>query len=222
MTKPKTIPYTHPLTLKPAESIERSKNFFDLMNRRRTVRDFSPADISIDVIKNCILSAGTSPSGANRQPWHFVVIKDPVIKKKIREAAEAEEREFYNGKAPAEWLKALAPLGTDEHKPFLETAPYLIVIFEKKYDESAGHETIKNYYTKESVGIATGILITALHNAGISTLTHTPAPMKFLNEILKRPGSEKPFLILVTGYPAENCMVPEIKRKSLDQIAEFR
>lgn len=222
MTKLKTIHYTHPLTLKPAESIERSKNFFDLMSKRRTVREFSSRNISIDLIRNCISTAGTSPSGANRQPWHFVIVSDPRIKKKIRAAAEAEEKEFYNGKAPVEWLEAIAPLGTDEHKPFLETAPYLIVIFEKKYDETGDNKIVKNYYTKESVGIATGILITALHNAGISTLTHTPAPMKFLNEILERPDNEKPFLILVAGYPEENCLVPEIKRKSLDQIAVFR
>ncbi len=222
MAKLKLISYNHPLSLKEDEMVARALDFESLLKNRRSVRAFSPENIPLEIIKRCISAAGASPSGANRQPWHFVVISDPVIKKKIREAAEAEEREFYNGKAPAEWLEALAPLGTDEHKPFLETAPYLIVIFEKKYDETPGHETIKNYYTKESVGIATGILITALHNAGISTLTHTPAPMKFLNEILERPGSEKPFLILVAGYPAENCMVPEIKRKSIDQIAEFR
>lgn len=222
MLKHNMTPYKHPLTLNTDESVERSKDFFLLMDRRRTVREFSPENISTEIIKNCIRTAGTAPSGANRQPWHFVVVSNPLLKKKIREAAEAEEREFYNGKAPAEWLSALAPLGTNEHKPFLETAPYLIVIFEKKYDETLNHEIVKNYYTKESVGIATGILITALHNAGISTLTHTPAPMKFLNKILERPDSEKPFLILVAGYHAKDCQVPEIERKSLDGIATFR
>lgn len=222
MNKPKFITYRHPLILSDEEMINRSDKFRDLMKKRRTVRTFSSNPVPVEIIKNCIAASGSSPSGANMQPWYFVVVSDPVLKRKIRDAAEAEEKEFYSGKAPEEWLDALAPLGTDENKPFLETAPYLIVIFEKKYEETLSGEVIKHYYTKESVGIATGILITALHNAGLSTLTHTPAPMKFLNEILERPASEKPFLILVAGLPEKYSKVPDIKRKDLNEIASFR
>ncbi|KAB2847202.1 MAG: nitroreductase family protein [Melioribacteraceae bacterium] len=203
------------------EMIKRSKEFYEEVNRRRTIREFSNREIPKEVIMNCLKAAGTAPSGANMQPWKFVVVENREIKKKIRIAAEEEEREFYNSKAPQEWLDALAPLGTDEHKPFLETAPYLIVIFESKYEPLPDGRKVKQYYTKESVGIATGILITALHHAGIATLTHTPSPMNFLNDILERPANEKPYLILVAGYPQENVTVPNIKRKVLEEIAVF-
>jgi iodotyrosine deiodinase len=173
------------------------------------------------VIKNAILAAGTAPSGANMQPWHFAVVTNPEKKREIREGAEKEERAFYQGRAPEEWLRALAPLGTDENKPFLETAPCLIVVFLKKYTIDEEGKEHKNYYPTESVGIATGILITALHLSGLATLTHTPSPMKFLNKILGRPDSERPFLILVTGYPRSNASVPVISKYQLDQIATF-
>jgi nitroreductase len=168
-----------------------------------------------------LLAAGTAPSGANLQPWHFVVVSDSAIKHRIRVEAEKEEHEFYTSRAPQEWLDALAPLGTDENKPFLETAPYLIVIFAQSYGVLADGRRVKNYYVQESVGIATGMLITAIHNAGLVSLTHTPSPMGFLNEILGRPANEKPFLILVVGYPAEDAVVPDIGKKSLEEIATF-
>ena len=195
--------------------------FYQQMAKRRSVRDFSDRPIPQSVLENAILAAGSAPSGANMQPWHFAVVQDPAIKKKIREAAEIEERELYENRASDEWLDALAPLGTDAQKPFLETAPALIAIFLKKVtidDEGVKH---KNYYTSESVGIATGVLITALHNAGLATLTHTPSPMKFLSQILERPSHERPFLLLVTGYPAAGTLVPDIKRLPLDKIATF-
>ena len=195
--------------------------FYQQMAKRRSVRDFSDRPIPQSVLENAILAAGSAPSGANMQPWHFAVLQDSAIKKKIREAAEIEERELYENRASDEWLDALAPLGTDAHKPFLETAPALIAIFLKKVtidDEGVKH---KNYYTSESVGIATGMLITALHQAGLGTLTHTPSPMKFLTEILERPSHERPFLLLVVGYPEEGAMVPDIQRLPLDKISTF-
>jgi len=195
--------------------------FYQQMAKRRSVRDFSDRPIPQSVLENAILAAGSAPSGANMQPWHFAVVQDSAIKKKIREAAEIEERELYENRASDEWLDALAPLGTDAHKPFLETAPALIAIFLKKVtidDEGVKH---KNYYTSESVGIATGMLITALHQAGLATLTHTPSPMKFLTEILERPSHERPFLLLVVGYPEEGAMVPDIQRLPLDKISTF-
>ena len=195
--------------------------FYQQMAKRRSVRDFSDRPIPQSVLENAILAAGSAPSGANMQPWHFAVVQDSAIKKKIREAAEIEERELYENRASDEWLDALAPLGTDAHKPFLETAPALIAIFLKKVtidDEGVKH---KNYYTSESVGIATGMLITALHQAGLGTLTHTPSPMKFLTEILERPSHERPFLLLVVGYPEEGAMVPDIQRLPLDKISTF-
>ena len=195
--------------------------FYQQMVKRRSVRDFSNRPIPQSVLENAILAAGSAPSGANMQPWHFAVVQDPAIKKKIREAAEIEERELYESRASDEWLDALAPLGTDANKPFLETAPALIAIFLKKVtidDEGVKH---KNYYTSESVGIATGMLITALHQAGLATLTHTPSPMKFLTEILERPSHERPFLLLVVGYPEEGAMVPDIQRLPLDKISTF-
>ena len=195
--------------------------FYQQMAKRRSVRDFSDRPIPQSVLENAILAAGSAPSGANMQPWHFAVVQVPAIKRKIREAAEIEERELYENRASDEWLDALAPLGTDAQKPFLETAPALIAIFLKKVtidDEGVKH---KNYYTSESVGIATGMLITALHQAGLGTLTHTPSPMKFLTEILERPSHERPFLLLVVGYPEEGAMVPDIQRFPLYKISTF-
>ena len=202
--------------------LARAEAFRAELNRRRTVRDFDSRPVPRAIIEQCLLAAGTAPSGAHRQPWRFVVVSDPDIKRRIREAAEAEEREFYAGRAPEEWLEALAPLGTDANKPFLETAPYLIAIFAERFGlgEEGGH--IQNYYVTESVGIATGMLIAALHHAGLATLTHTPSPMGFLNEVLGRPKNERPFLLLVVGYPSDDARVPDLHRKSLDEIAEFR
>ena len=197
-----------------------SKSFYNLIKKRRSVRDFKKDNIDFELIKNAILAAGTAPNGANLQPWHFVIIKNKSIKKKIRIAAEEEEEEFYKNKAPKEWLDALKPLGTDKNKSFLEEAPYLIAIFEKKF--SIKNKTkIKNYYVKESVGIATGILISCLHFSGLSMLTHTPSPMIFLNQILKRPNNEKPFVLLVVGKPKDNCVVPLFaeKKKSFSKIS---
>ena len=204
------------------EMLKRSEEFYKEVNNRRTVREYSDKPVPREVIENCIKAAGTAPSGANMQPWRFIVVESPEIKKKIRIAAEEEEKEFYTSKAPQEWLDALAPLGTDEHKPFLETAPYLIVIFESKYEPLPDGRKVKQYYTKESVGIASGVLITALNHAGLVTLTHTPSPMNFLNDILERPENERPYLILVVGYPADDVKVPDIKRKKLDEICEFK
>ncbi|HYX07811.1 MAG TPA: nitroreductase family protein [Bacteroidales bacterium] len=191
------------------------------MKKRRTVREFSNQPVPREVILNCIKTAATAPNGANKQPWHFVVISNPEIKRKIREAAEKEEWEFYHNRAPDEWLTALENLGTDEHKPFLEDAPFLIAIFSKSYGIKENGEIDKHYYVKESVGIATGMLITAIHEAGLVSLTHTPSPMGFLNEILNRPSNEKPFLLLVVGYPSPETRVPKITKKSLDEIVTF-
>jgi iodotyrosine deiodinase len=203
------------------EMKQRAADFYADMRRRRTVRQFSQRPVPREIIETCLRAAGTAPSGANRQPWHFVVVTDPEIKRQIREAAEAEERAFYAGRAPEEWLEALAPLGTSADKPFLETAPYLIVVFAQNYGLDPDGQKIKHYYVSESVGIATGILITAIHQAGLVSLTHTPSPMNFLGEILGRPANERPFLILVVGYPAEGVMVPAIRKKSLEEIATF-
>ena len=200
------------------EMLVKSEIFNLLMQKRRSVREFSKEKINKDVILNCIRTAGSAPSGANKQPWHFVIVTADNIKSRIRMDAEKEENEFYGGKAPDEWLKDLEPFETNEIKPFLEEAPCLIVIFEEKYWIDKEKEQHKNYYTKESVGIATGMLITALHNAGLATLTHTPSPMNFLNKILDRPQNEKPFLLLVVGYPKVGVEVPNIKRKELDEI----
>lgn len=195
--------------------------FYEEMRRRRTVRDFSTQPVPRPILESCLRAASTAPSGANQQPWHFVVVSDPAVKTQIRQAAEAEEREFYQRRASQEWLDALAPLGTDAHKPFLESAPYLIAIFAQTYGLAADGAKIKHYYVTESVGIATGLLITALHHAGLATLTHTPSPMGFLNDILRRPANERPFLLLVVGYPAEGVLVPAITKKSLNEIATF-
>jgi len=197
-----------------------SKNFYNLIKKRRSVRDFKSQKIDFDIIKNAILAAGTAPNGANLQPWHFVIIKKKSIKKKIRVAAEVEEKDFYENKAPKEWLEALKPLGTDKNKSFLEEAPYLIAIFEKKYSLK-NSKKVKNYYVKESVGIATGILVSCLHFSGLSMLTHTPSPMNFLNKILKRPSNEKPFVLLVIGKPKDDCVIPVFatKKKSFSKIS---
>ena len=197
-----------------------SKNFYNLIKKRRSVRDFKNQKIDFGIIKNAILAAGTAPNGANLQPWHFVIIKKKSIKKKIRVAAEVEEKDFYENKAPKEWLEALKPLGTDKNKSFLEEAPYLIAIFEKKYSLK-NSKKVKNYYVKESVGIATGILVSCLHFSGLSMLTHTPSPMNFLNKILKRPSNEKPFVLLVIGKPKDDCVIPVFatKKKSFSKIS---
>jgi len=199
-----------------------SKKFYNLIKKRRSVRDFKKDVIDFEIIQNAILAAGTAPNGANLQPWHFVVIKNKSIKKKIRMAAEIEEKEFYEKKAPKEWLEALKPLGTDKNKSFLEEAPYLIAVFEKKHSIK-NKKKVKNYYVKESVGIATGILISCLHFSGLSMLTHTPSPMNFLNTILKRPVNEKPFVLLVVGKPKDNCMIPVFatKKKSFNKISSI-
>ena len=221
MPKPKFIPLKSFKQYSSDEMIQISQEFYKFLKRRRTVRDFSEKDVPLEVIENCILTAGTAPSGANLQPWQFVAVSDSVIKRKIRIAAEEEEKQFYTNRAPKEWLDVLAHLGTDEHKPFLETAPYLIAIFSKSYEVLPDGNKVKHYYAQESTGIACGMLITAIHNAGLASLTHTPSPMNFLNEVLGRPKNEKPFLLLVVGYPAMDAKVPNIKKKKLEEIASF-
>lgn len=203
------------------EMLQRAAEFYAQMQRRRTVRHFSARSVPRQIIEYALLAAGTAPSGANLQPWHFVVVTDPSRKTEIRIAAEAEEHEFYHSRAPQEWLDALAPLGTNEDKPFLETAPYLIAIFAQSFGVLPDGRKVKNYYVSESVGIATGILITALHAAGLVALTHTPSPMSFLNRICERPPNEKPYLLLVVGYPADDAEVPAITKKTLSDIATF-
>ena len=204
------------------EMRERLSDFYGDMNRRRTVREFSDRPVPRDIIEDALRAAGTAPSGANLQPWHFVVVSGAETKKRIRDAAEVEEKEFYEHRASAEWLAALEPLGTDTNKPFLETAPYLIAVFLQKFGHLPDGRKVKHYYPVESTGLASGILITALHRAGLVCLTHTPAPMGFLNEVLDRPKSERPFLLLVTGYPADDATVPDISRKALDEFVSFK
>lgn len=202
--------------------LDRSSTLLEQVRSRRTIRDFSARPVSRRVIENCLHIAGTAPSGANQQPWHFAAVQDPAIKRAIREGAEEEERTFYESRAPQAWLDALAPLGTDAHKPFLETAPWLIAIFSQSHTLSPdGEAPIKHYYPRESVGIATGMLIQALHLVGLVSLTHTPSPMAFLNEILDRPKHEKPFLLLVVGHPAEEVHLPEISKKPLSEFTSF-
>lgn len=206
----------------PAEEMrQRAVLFREEMQRRRTVRHFSNRPVPRDVIEECLMVAGSAPSGANMQPWHFVVVSDPRVKREIRIAAEQEEDEFYHRRAPQEWIDALSIIGTDEHKPFLETAPYLIIVFSRNHSYLPDGRRVKNYYVNESVGIATGFLITAIHHAGLVSLTHTPSPMGFLNTILDVSPDEKPFLILVVGYPAEEAQVPAIEKKMLQEIATF-
>jgi len=216
-----TIPLTTYREYPVDEMRQRVVDFYEEMDRRRTVREFSDRPVPRDIIETALRAAGTAPSGANLQPWHFVVVSGAETKKNIREAAEVEEREFYEHRASPEWLTALEPLGTDSDKPFLETAPYLIAVFLQKFGELPDGRKVKHYYPVESTGIATGILITALHEAGLATLTHTPSPMKFLNEILGRPKSERPFLLLVVGYPAADAAVPDIERKPLEDFTSF-
>ena len=203
------------------EMKRRAVDFRKQMQRRRTVRQFSDRPVPREIIEECLLTAGSAPSAANLQPWHFVVVSDPKVKHEIRVAAEQEEDEFYHRRAPQEWLDALAIIGIDEQKPFLETAPYLIVIFGKNHSQLPDGRQVKSYYVNESIGIATGFLIAAIHNAGLVSLTHTPSPMGFLNDILHVSPDAKPFLILVVGYPAEGAQVPEIQKKSLEEIATF-
>ena len=209
--------------LSPAEMRRRAAEHLQEARRRRSVRDFSPRPIPAGVLEDCLRVAGTAPSGANLQPWHFAVVRDPAKKREIRVAAEDEEREFYGRRASQEWLRALAPLGTDAEKPFLDVAPALVAIFLKPDRQAPDGGRIPNYYAKESVGLAAGFLISALHHCGLVTLTHTPSPMAFLNSICERPGNEKPLLLLVVGYPADGATVPAValEKKPLEQIASF-
>ena len=217
-----SVPLMDHVELPPEQMLHEAWSFLDRMKQRHTVREFSDRPVDRGIIEAAIAAAGRAPSGANHQPWHFCAIGSADAKRTLRELAEKEEREFYGGKAGDAWLDALAPLGTDAHKPFLETAPWLIVIFLQRYARDAAGGKTKHYYTDESVGIATGMLITALHLAGLATLTHTPSPMGFLNDILARPrDTERPYLVLVTGHAATGCTVPAITRKPLDAIATF-
>lgn len=221
MAEPELIPHSSYEELPVEEMRRRASELYAQLKRRRTVRDFSGRPVPREVIEDCLRTAGTAPSGANQQPWHFAVVSDREIKKKIRKGTEEEEHEFYSGRAPDPWLEALSHLGTDEHKLFLEIAPYLIVVFAQRHGLRPDGSTFKHYYVTESVGLATGMLIAAIHNAGLVSLTHTPSPMGFLNEVLDRPKRGRPFLILVAGYPADDVKVPRITKKRLDEIASF-
>lgn len=221
MTEARFVPLDSYIEFPLGEMRSRASAFRAEMQGRRTVRDFSSRSVPREVIEECLLVAGSAPSGANLQPWTFVVVSDPATKYRIREAAESEEHDFYHNRAPQEWLDSLAPLGTNELKEFLVRAPYLILVFVQSYGVLPDGRKVKHYYATESVGIATGMLITALHHAGLATLTHTPSPMAFLNEIAGRPGNERPFLVLVTGYPEPGALVPDIRKKSLNEIATF-
>ncbi|PHR60005.1 MAG: nitroreductase family protein [Robiginitomaculum sp.] len=222
MTTLKLVPFRARPKVPPEQTIQQAKTFFKEISSRRTVRDFADIPVPKETIEWAIRAAGSAPSGANKQPWTFVAISNSQIKTKIREAAEKEEAIFYAGKAGKQWLNDLAHLGTDEHKPFLETAPWLIVVFQQNYglDEETG-ERSKHYYIQESVGLASGLLIAALHLAGLTTLTHTPSPMGFLRDLLGRPKSERAVMIVVAGYPAADAMIPDISRKTLGEISEF-
>ena len=208
---------------KPLEQMQAAaQTFYDQIKKRRTVREFADRPVPREIIENAIRAAGTAPSGANMQPWHYVVVANPDLKKQMREAAEAEEREFYEHRASEEWLKALEPLGTDEHKDFLEKAPWLIVVFLKKFTFDEKGNRFKNYYTAESVGISCGFLLSALHFSGLATLTHTPSPMKFLNKLLERPKEERAYMIIVAGYPEDDAKVPVISKLPLADISTFK
>ncbi len=200
-------------------TVLKAKEYYTSMNKRRSIRQFSDRTVPKEVMEQIILTAGTAPSGAHKQPWTFCVVSDPEIKKKIRQAAEKEEYESYQNRMPAEWLQDLAPIGTDWEKPFLETVPFIIVVFKRSYElEGNGHKH-QNYYVTESVGLACGFLLAAIHHAGLCALTHTPSPMNFLSEILGRPQNEKPFLLIPVGYAADECYVPDLKRKTMEQVA---
>jgi iodotyrosine deiodinase len=214
----KFVKYEHN-TLTPEKMLSNSSEFYELMDKRRTVREFSSETFPREIIEDIIMTASTAPSGAHKQPWTFCVITDPDIKKQIREAAEKEEYENYHGRMDKQWLEDLSYLGTDWHKPFLETAPYLIIVFKKLYDITPDSEKKQNYYVNESVGIACGMLLAAIHNAGLCALTHTPSPMGFMSKILNRPENERTFLLIPVGHPAENCEVPALKRKSFDEVS---
>ena len=217
--EPAFVPYSLP-TLDPATRIERGRAFFEELDQRRSVRFFSDAPVPRECIEWAVRAASTAPSGAHRQPWTFVIVGDPAIKRAIREAAEREEHAFYReGRATDDWLDALRPIGTDWQKPFLETAPWLVVVFEQVSGVDVQGEKLRNYYTKESVGIACGLFIVALHRMGLATLTHTPSPMGFLREILDRPSNERPYILFPVGLPAPDCTVPDLRRKSFDQVA---
>jgi iodotyrosine deiodinase len=212
-----------PLRFSPLSQTQMQHNasaFLETMRSRRSVREFSDQAVPLYLIEQAILAAGSAPNGANLQPWHFVVVQNPETKKRIRQAAEAEEQEFYQHRAPDEWLKALEPLGTDAQKPFLETAPYLIAVFAQSHGVLPDGTRVKHYYVQESVGIAVGLMLACLHHAGLACLTHTPSPMKFLNQILQRPEHEKPYVLLVVGHPAPDCQVPKFasQKKPLEQI----
>ena len=221
MSEARFVPLTSYQEYPVDEMRRRALTFRDELRRRRTVREFSDRAVPREIIEDCIAAAATAPNGANRQPWHFVVVEDPGVKSAIRAAAEEEEAAFYGGRAPDDWIEALRHLGTDDRKPFLERAPFLIVVMAVSYGVDPDGTKTKNYYVQESVGIATGMLIAAVHNAGLASLTHTPSPMGFLNEILGRPKNERPFLILVVGYPEADATVPEIQKKPLDEIISF-
>lgn len=212
-----TIPYNHPVVLSPDNLLPTTEAHFDKMNARRSVRDFSDRPVSREVIENLIRTAATAPSGANKQPWTFCAVSNPALKAQIREAAEEEERRSYGGRMSAEWLADLAPLGTDWRKPFLEIAPWLIIVFRRNFEFEGTHKH-PNYYVQESVGLACGFLLTAIHEAGLVALTHTPSPMDFLTKILNRPANEKPFLLIPVGYPAPGAQVPDIQRKPVEEI----
>tara|TARA_B110000116_G_scaffold119788_1_gene103860 strand:- start:952 stop:1623 length:672 start_codon:yes stop_codon:yes gene_type:complete len=213
--KKKLVKYEHNIKLSTKQMINTANDFFNVIKKRRTVRDYDPTtDVPIDIVENAIKSAATAPSGANQQPWHYVLVSNQNLKNKIRIAAEDEEKEFYSRRAPDEWLNALEHIGTDQNKPHLENAPFLIIIFAQRYSIDKNGNKLKNYYVSESVGIATGILLSSLHMSGLVTLTHTPSPMKFLSKILKRPENESPYLIIATGYPSKNATVPIITKKS--------
>lgn len=214
------IPY-QPQTFPEQETLERARQFYTFMDRRRSVREFSDKPVPREVIEQLLLTASTAPSGAHKQPWTFCVVSDPDLKRQIREAAEKEEYESYQHRMSQEWLEDLAPLGTDWQKPFLEVAPWLIVVFKKAYDLMPDGSKRNNYYVSESVGLACGFLISAVHHAGLVTLTHTPSPMNFLTKLLKRPGNERPFLLLPVGYAADDVHVPDLLRKELAEVSEW-
>jgi len=221
MDLPRLVPVPEIAQRDDNDLLERAQKFYENMQQRRTIRDFSDRPVPREVIEVCLRAAGTAPSGANLQPWHFVAVNDPAVKKEIRVAAEIEEKEFYEQRAPKAWLEALAPLGTDWRKPFLEIAPWLIAVFAQPLRILPDGTRSPTYYAIESVGIATGLLITAVHSCGLAALTHTPSPMGFLNRILDRPSHEKPFVLLVVGHPAKGALVPDIGRKPLSEISSF-